>query len=56
VFVDTRGFRQWMETGGDEWMRHSGGRGKFNGTKGCQSCHNVDGTKRSQLEGIFGKR
>ena len=60
VFVDTpEAFAKWMETGGDEWMHHTPeewGRIQYE-QKGCQTCHNVDGTrsKGPSWKGIWGK-
>ena len=60
VFVDTpEAFAKWMETGGDEWMHHTPeewGRIQYE-QKGCQTCHNVDGTrsKGPTWKGIYGK-
>ena len=60
VFVDTpEAFAKWMETGGDEWMHHTPeewGKIQYE-QKGCQTCHNVDGTrsKGPTWKGIWGK-
>jgi cytochrome c oxidase subunit II len=60
VFVDTpEKFADWMATGGDEWKNHSPEEwGKIQWEqKGCQSCHNVDGTKSKgpSWKGIWGE-
>ena len=61
IYVDTpTKFAKWMETGGDEWKHHdarrSGARSSTN-SKGCETCHTVDGSKSKgpSWKGICGK-
>jgi len=62
VFVDTReDFDKWMATGGTEWEQYKNNMadwGKIQWErKGCQTCHNVDGTrsKGPSWKGIYGE-
>ena len=62
VFVDTQAdYDKWMATGGTEWETYKTNMadwGKIQWErKGCQTCHNIDGTrsKGPSWKGIFGK-